>query len=105
MIDAILIQLATKMNTTTPLFKSLDHHKIIMTILIILSLTTFVALMWKRMLVLFKLRHEPTRFRELGERFRRLLKFGFGQKRMVDPEEFKPGLAHIMIFGDRKSVV
>ena len=38
------------------------------------------------------------RFDRPFERLKRLLKFGLGQKRMVDPEEFKPGLAHVIIF-------
>jgi Fe-S oxidoreductase len=33
-----------------------------------------------------------------GERTRGLLTFGFGQKRMVDPEELRPGLLHVVIF-------
>ena len=33
-----------------------------------------------------------------GWRALRLLQFGLGQKRMVDPEEFTPGLMHVFIF-------
>lgn len=33
-----------------------------------------------------------------GERLKALALFGFGQKRMVDPEEFVPGLMHVFIF-------
>lgn len=97
--DMMMTWLATKMNTIEPLFKSSTHHKIAMTILLALSLLTFAFIMWKRVLVLFKLRHESSRFQHLAERLKRLLKFGFGQKRMVNPEEFKPGLAHVLIFG------
>src|SRR5258706_14312564 len=38
------------------------------------------------------------RFDRLGERTKALLLFGFGQKRMVDREEFVPGLMHVFIF-------
>ncbi len=38
------------------------------------------------------------RFDRLGERTKALLQFGFGQRRMVDPEEFAPGLMHVFIF-------
>jgi Fe-S oxidoreductase len=38
------------------------------------------------------------RLDRLPERAMALLKFGFGQRRMVDPEEFVPGLMHVMIF-------
>jgi Fe-S oxidoreductase len=34
----------------------------------------------------------------MGERVRALLAFGFGQKRLVDPEERVPGLLHVAIF-------
>lgn len=34
-----------------------------------------------------------------GERLKALAIFGFGQKRMVDPEEFVPGLMHAFMFG------
>ena len=38
------------------------------------------------------------RLDHLAERTRALLRFGLGQKRMVDPEEFTPGLMHVFIF-------
>ncbi|MDP2269931.1 MAG: (Fe-S)-binding protein [Archangium sp.] len=34
----------------------------------------------------------------VGERAKALLQFGFGQKRMVDREEFVPGIMHVAIF-------
>jgi len=66
--------------------------------LIVLALGIFAMSMGPRMQILWRLRHEDFRFRDLGERTMRLLKFGFGQRRLVDPEEFKPGLAHVLIF-------
>lgn len=39
------------------------------------------------------------RFDRPVERLIRLMKFGLGQRRMVDPEEFTPGLMHVLIFG------
>ncbi len=39
------------------------------------------------------------RLDRVGERLKVLLTFGFGQARMVDPEEFVPGLMHVLIFG------
>lgn len=91
--------LAAKMNTIPDVFKATQENKIAMAILVGVGLLVFAALMWKRMLVLLKLRHESWRFTDFGERLKRLMLFGLGQKRMVDPEEFKPGLAHVMIFG------
>jgi Fe-S oxidoreductase len=39
------------------------------------------------------------RLDELGKRTWALILFGFGQKRMVDPEERGPGIMHTLIFG------
>ncbi|WP_373047619.1 (Fe-S)-binding protein [Vulgatibacter sp.] len=66
--------------------------------LLVLALGIFATTMTPRMQILLRLQHEDFRFRDLGERTKRLLKFGFGQKRLVDPEEFTPGLAHVLIF-------
>ena len=38
------------------------------------------------------------RMDRLGERVGALVRFGLGQKRMVDREEFTPGLMHVLIF-------
>lgn len=71
---------------------------ILMTCLILAALGVFAMTMTPRIQILLKLQHEPFRFRDLGKRATRLLIFGLGQKRLVDPEEFKPGLAHVAIF-------
>jgi len=66
--------------------------------LLVLALGIFANSMAPRMQLLFRLQPEPYRFRDVGIRTLRLIRFGLGQKRLVDPEEFKPGLAHVMIF-------
>lgn len=73
--------------------------KIGMTLLLLAAGAVFATTMQKRIRVLFRLRHDPKYLKNIKERFLRLLEFGFGQKRMVNPEEFKAGAAHIMIFG------
>ena len=70
-----------------------------MSLMIAASLGVFAWLMYHRIGILFKMRHEPWRFTDLAERTKRLIRYGLGQKRLVDPEEFAPGLAHVMIFG------
>ena len=67
--------------------------------LIVLGLGLFAVTMIPRLQILARMQHEPFRFTRIGERAFRLLKFGLGQKRLVDPEEFTPGLAHVFIFG------
>ena len=69
-----------------------------MTLLLAVSLGIFARTMDKRTRILFHLRNEPERLRDLGKRLRVLLRFGFGQKRLLNPEEFRPGLAHATIF-------
>ena len=66
--------------------------------MVLTALGLFASTMLPRMQLLFRLQHEPLRFRDVPERTLRLLRFGFGQKRLVDPEEFTPGLAHVLIF-------
>ncbi len=39
-----------------------------------------------------------TRTDRIGERVQALLRFGFGQKRLVDREELLPGLLHVVLF-------
>ena len=66
--------------------------------LLVLALGIFATTMVPRLQILFRLQNEDFRWRHAGVRALRLLKFGIGQKRLVDPEEFKPGLAHVLIF-------
>jgi Fe-S oxidoreductase len=71
---------------------------IAMTVMLLLSLSVFAVLMRKRLLILLKMRHDPALFQDLGERTKRLLRFGIGQGRMVDKGEESAGIAHILIF-------
>ena len=67
--------------------------------LLLLGLTAFLVTMSWRIRAMAALKPEPgNRLDRLGERSLVLLKFGFGQRRMVDPEEFVPGAMHVMIF-------
>lgn len=60
----------------------------------------FAYTMFWRLKTMAALSPEPgNRLDRKGERVMALLKFGFGQRRMVDHEEFVPGLMHVMIFG------
>src|SRR5690606_12850255 len=70
---------------------------VFMLCLIVLGLGIFGMTMTSRMKILLGLAPED-RFDEVGVRLGRLLRFGLGQRRLVDPEEFKPGLAHVLIF-------
>jgi Fe-S oxidoreductase len=53
--------------------------------------------MYRRIAPLLALRPE-TRTDRVGERIALLLRFGLGQRRLVDPEELRPGLLHVAIF-------
>ncbi len=57
----------------------------------------FAFTMLRRVAPLFALRR-VNRLDRLGERVAGLLRFGFGQRRMVDPEELRPGLLHVVLF-------
>jgi Fe-S oxidoreductase len=65
--------------------------------LLVVGLAVFANTMRRRVAPLAALRSE-VRTDRLGERIRGLLSFGFGQKRLVDPEERVPGLLHVVIF-------
>ncbi len=59
----------------------------------------FLFTMVGRLKAMAALSSEPgNRLDRVPERLGALLRFGFGQRRMVDPEEFVPGLMHVMIF-------
>jgi Fe-S oxidoreductase len=57
----------------------------------------FTFSMYRRFAPLFALRREE-RTDRVRERLSLLLRYGFGQKRLVDPEERGPGLLHVIIF-------
>src|SRR6266498_3234178 len=64
--------------------------------LLIVGLAVFAFTMLRRIAPLGALRRE-VRIDRMGERIRRLLAFGFGQKRLVDPEERVPGVLHVIL--------
>jgi Fe-S oxidoreductase len=65
--------------------------------LLVAGLAFFAFTMARRIAPLFALRRE-SRVDRLGERVRALLRFGFGQRRLVDPEERTAGVLHVLIF-------
>src|SRR5690349_12030603 len=72
-------------------------NPIVTALLLFVGVSIFVMQMQGRLAVLWRMRREVRWDRPL-ERALALLKFGLGQKRMVDPEEFIPGLMHVLIF-------
>jgi Fe-S oxidoreductase len=66
-------------------------------ILLVVGLVAFKVSLLTRLLPLLGLRRED-RLSRAGERLRALLRFGFGQARLLDPEERVPGLLHAVIF-------
>jgi Fe-S oxidoreductase/nitrate reductase gamma subunit len=70
----------------------------LLTALLILAAGAFFAFtMLRRVVPLLALRRVD-RLDRPGERIAGLLRFGFGQRRMVDPEELRPGVMHVVIF-------
>src|SRR5215813_6247115 len=72
-------------------------NPLITSLLVFVGLTVFVYIMYGRTAVLLAMKPE-NRLDRLADRTRALVRFGLGQKRMVDPEERTPGWAHILIF-------
>jgi ferredoxin len=70
---------------------------IITGLLIVIAVSFFVMTMAGRVGVLLAMKGE-SRLDDIPFRVKQLLRFGFGQQRMVDPEEFTPGLMHVFIF-------
>ncbi|WP_164011343.1 (Fe-S)-binding protein [Pyxidicoccus trucidator] len=70
---------------------------IITGLLLAVAVPIFVMTMSGRVGVLLAMKKE-NRFDNLPLRLKRLALFGLGQKRMVDPEEFTPGLMHVFIY-------
>ena len=65
--------------------------------MLVIGLAAFAFTMVRRIAPLQALRRER-RTDRVGERVRALLAYGFGQKRLVDPEERGPGLLHVLVF-------
>src|SRR5450432_707592 len=66
-------------------------------LLVFAGLAAFGHTMYRRSTVLFAMK-PAQRLDEPGRRLAALMRFGFGQKRMVDPEERTPGVMHVLIF-------
>ena len=71
---------------------------LVTSLLLALALGFFCYTMFWRMRAMLSLKPDTSRFNRIPERIDALMKFGFGQKRMVDPEEFTPGVMHVAIF-------
>jgi len=67
-------------------------------VLLAAALGFFGATLVRRFRPLLALRRD-TRTDRIGQRVGALLRFGFGQKRLLDREEFLPGLLHVVLFG------
>jgi Fe-S oxidoreductase len=65
--------------------------------MLVAGLAFFAFTMVRRLAPLFAMRRE-NRVDRVGERVRALLRFGFGQRRLVDPEERTAGVLHVLIF-------
>ncbi len=72
-------------------------NPVITSLLVFVGLTVFTYVMYGRVSALLAMKPE-NRLDRLPERARALIRFGLGQKRMVDPEERTPGVAHVLIF-------
>lgn len=70
---------------------------IITGLLLAIAIPIFVMTMSGRVGVLLAMKKEG-RLDNIPLRIKRLVLFGLGQKRMVDPEEFTPGLMHVLIY-------
>ncbi len=69
-------------------------------LLLVVGVGVFSKTMLGRLRGMASLKAEPgNRLDRKGDRLKALAIFGFGQKRMVDPEEFVPGFMHVLIFG------
>jgi Fe-S oxidoreductase len=70
---------------------------ILTTLLLVAAGAFFVFTMTRRMVPLLALRRDVRTDRP-RERAASLLRYGFGQERLVDPEEAKAGLMHVAVF-------
>src|SRR5512138_413253 len=65
--------------------------------MLVVALAFFAFTMLRRIAPLCAMRADD-RTSRTGERLRSLLAFGFGQRRLVDPEERVPGVLHVLVF-------
>ena len=72
-------------------------NPVLTALLLAAALGFFAFTLARRFLPLVALRRDQ-RLDRPGERIRALLRFGFGQKRLLDREELLPGLLHVVIF-------
>jgi Fe-S oxidoreductase len=72
-------------------------NPVVTALLLFVGLSLFTYIIYGRASVLLAMKPE-NRLDHLGARTLALLRFGLGQKRMVDPEERLPGVAHVLIF-------
>ncbi|ABS24229.1 (Fe-S)-binding protein [Anaeromyxobacter sp. Fw109-5] len=65
--------------------------------MLLVGLALFAFTMLGRIVPLLALRRDD-RLSRTGERVAALLRYGFGQRRLVDPEERGPGVLHVLVF-------
>jgi Fe-S oxidoreductase len=65
--------------------------------MLVAAAAVFAFTMYRRLVPLLALRRDG-KVDRLGERTSLLLRFGLGQKRLVDPEERGPGVMHVILF-------
>ncbi len=74
-------------------------NPILVSVFLFCGLSFFLVTMLGRVKAIRSLAIEPgNRMDRVEDRIKALIQFGLGQKRMVDREEFTPGLAHVLIF-------
>ena len=74
-------------------------NPILVSVFLFCGLSFFAVTMFGRLKGFKAMTGSPKdRMDRIGDRLNALLKFGLGQKRMVDPEEFTPGFMHVLIF-------
>ena len=74
-------------------------NPILVSVFLFCGLSFFAVTMFGRIRGIRALAGVPgNQMDRIGERAKALMQFGFGQKRMVDREEFVPGIMHVAIF-------
>ncbi|HET8733131.1 MAG TPA: 4Fe-4S dicluster domain-containing protein, partial [Anaeromyxobacteraceae bacterium] len=72
-------------------------NPVLTALMLLVAAAIFAFTMTRRVVPLLALRRDD-RTDHAADRLRNLLRFGFGQKRLVDPEERRPGVMHVVIF-------